>query len=217
MLSKKDIVDFLTSEKNKNYYIDLMNYLKKQKETKIIFPAVKDIYKSLKITDFQNLKLIIIGQDPYHGENEADGLAFSTQNSKLPPSLLNIYKEIKRDYPNFQKQDGKLDEWAKQGVLLLNRVLTVEKDKPNSHANQGWEIFTSNFLKFINQNYSNLIFLLLGKKAQSIINEIDLSKQIIINLSHPSPFSYHISFQNSHAFFKINQILKKLNKREIKW
>ncbi|VEU59231.1 uracil-DNA glycosylase [Mesomycoplasma neurolyticum] len=217
MTNNEKINLFLKNEFQQEYFINLKKFLNNEYKNKIIFPQKKDIFNFLKLTDFNSLKVVIIGQDPYHGENEAHGLAFSTLNRKLPPSLKNIYLEIQKDYPNFNKINGDLSSWAKQGVLLLNRILTVQKDKPMSHADIGWENFSFNLLSFINNNYNNVIFLLLGKKAQEIQKKLILNKQIVINLSHPSPFSYSLSFKNSRIFKKINQTLKKMNKNEIIW
>ncbi|WP_211246929.1 uracil-DNA glycosylase [[Mycoplasma] collis] len=217
MTNNLKINKFLKNEFNKDYFKRLNIFLDNEYLNKIIYPKRDEIFNFLKLTNFNDLKIVIIGQDPYHGENEAHGLAFSTLNKKLPPSLKNIYIEIKKSFPSFVNSNGNLEHWSKQGILLLNRILTVQKDKPLSHKEIGWETFSLNLLKFISQEFNNIIFLLLGKKAQEIKNKVNLENQIILELSHPSPFSYRISFKDSGIFKKINEFLVDLKKDKIKW
>ncbi|MBN3534365.1 uracil-DNA glycosylase [Mycoplasma procyoni] len=217
MITKQTMQDFLEQEYAKKYFIDLLAQINQIRLKHTVFPLQKDLLRVFEVTNFDDLKVVVIGQDPYHQPNQADGLAFSSQDTKLPKSLFNIYKEIKKDYSDFSKKDADLSNWAKQGVLLLNRVMSVSESQPGSHYKLGWEVFTKAVLDFIVQNQNNTIFLLLGAKAQEIEKEIDLSNQIIIKLSHPSPLSYRRSFENSRVFKKINEILEQNNREIIDW
>ncbi|WP_215739843.1 uracil-DNA glycosylase [Mesomycoplasma hyorhinis] len=212
-----DFASFLKQEQDKEYFKNINKQLNLEYKNYQIYPQKEDLFKSIKLCDFNNLKVVIVGQDPYHGANQADGLTFSTKNKILPPSLKNIFKEIKKDYPSFNKQDGNLENWAKQGILLQNVVLSVRESQPSSHYFLNWDIFSLNLFKFICQHKKDIVFILLGKKAQSIAEQLDLSKQKVFNLSHPSPFSYRISFENSQIFKKINIFLLSINKEVINW
>ncbi|MGY6172243.1 uracil-DNA glycosylase [Candidatus Mycoplasma pogonae] len=201
--------DFILQEKQKPYFQELWNFLEQQnQEKKVIFPTKANWFRAFQLCPFAKTQVVILGQDPYHTPGMADGLAFSTHSIKLPPSLKNIFQELKNNYPETEIHGGQLDHWAKQGVLLLNRVLTVEQNLPTSHYHRGWEIFTKNALQYLVTHKKDLVFVLLGSKAQEIITEINLTQQHIIQLSHPSPFSARISFLGSGLFLKINKLVK---------
>ena len=185
---------------------------------KTIFPAKDNIFNALKMTDFNNVKVVIVGQDPYHGEGEAHGLSFSVQKGvKLPPSLKNIYKELNDDLGIPPKEYGDLSGWARQGVLLLNSVLTVEKDKASSHKDLGWELFTDYVIKVLNQKEEPIVFILWGNFARSKKSLITNPKHLIIESAHPSPFSAYNGFFGSKPFSKTNNFLIKNKKEPIDW
>ncbi len=206
-------------EKKKKYFIKIKNFLKKEYKKKNIYPKYKNIFKAFKITPFENIKVVIIGQDPYYKENQADGLAFSLlPKTKITPTLNNIYKKIKFEYPQFKiPTNGSLNKWAKQGILLLNSILTVEKNKPCSHKNIGWEIFTNKIIKYINNYLKKIIFILWGEFAKKKNKIIDKKKHLILTSSHPSPFSAKINFWKYNFFKNTNYYLKKNKKKEIIW
>lgn len=183
-----------------------------------IYPPKELIFRALELTPFENIKVVILGQDPYHGEGEANGLAFSVNKGvELPPSLRNIYEELKSDMGIKIPNHGDLTSWAKQGVLLLNSVLTVEKDKPASHRNIGWEEYTDSIIKKISDKKENIVFILWGKYAQSKKAFIDERKHLVISSPHPSPFSANKGFFGSKPFSKTNTYLKSKGKKEIDW
>lgn len=183
-----------------------------------IYPPKELIFRALELTPFENIKVVILGQDPYHGEGEANGLAFSVNKGvELPPSLRNIYEELKSDMGIKIPNHGDLTSWAKQGVLLLNSVLTVEKDKPASHRNIGWEEYTDSIIKKISDKKENIVFILWGKYAQSKKDFIDERKHLVISSPHPSPFSANKGFFGSKPFSKTNTYLKSKGKKEIDW
>lgn len=198
----------LKHEFNREYYIKLMSYLEEEYKNNVVFPPKDQVFNCFNLTPFDNVKVVIIGQDPYHGDNEANGLSFSTNNSKLPPSLKNIFKELKEDL-GVEKKDGNLDVWAKQGVLLLNTCLTVRKNTPLSHSGLGWEIFTDSVIKLLSNEKEKIIFVLWGNNAIKKEILIDSKKHIIIRSSHPSPFSARKSFFGSKCFSFINKNLDK--------
>ena len=208
MITKKwDII--LKDEYEKTYFNNLIKKIEQEYNTKTIFPPKKDIFKALKITDYDRIKIVILGQDPYHGINEAEGLAFSVQKGmRKPPSLKNIFKELKNDLGYEEPENGSLERWAKEGVLLLNTILTVEKDKPLSHKNIGWEIFTDAIIKKINEKDEPVVFILWGAHAKSKKNYITNPKHFIIESVHPSPFSARNGFFNSKPFSTANNYLK---------
>ena len=209
----------LIDEFNKEYMHSLRDFLKKEKsERKIIFPPGRKIFSALNLTSFQNVKAVILGQDPYHGYNQAHGLSFSVEYGiKTPPSLNNIFKELASDLNIEKPNHGNLEKWSKQGVLLLNSILTVEKSKPGSHANRGWEVFTDRILFLLNSSKNNLVFILWGKKAQEKGHFIDSDRHMIIKSTHPSPYSANNGFLGSKPFSRTNQYLKKNNIKEIDW
>ena len=182
-----------------------------------IYPEKENIFRALNLTPFKNVKVVIIGQDPYHGENEANGLAFSlNEGVKITPSLRNIFKELDSDL-NIQKNNNDLSAWAKQGVLLLNSILTVEKDKPLSHNNLGWQEITNFIIKYISVHKQGVVFILWGNFAKEYKKIIDLSKHYVIESPHPSPFSANKGFFGSKPFSKTNNYLEKNNQSVIDW
>ena len=209
----------LIDEFNKEYMHSLRDFLKKEKtERKVIFPPGRKIFSALNLTSFKNVKVVILGQDPYHGSNQAHGLSFSVEHGiRPPPSLNNIFKELASDLDIEKPNHGNLEKWGKQGVLLLNSILTVEKSKPGSHANRGWEVFTDKILFLLNSSKNNLVFILWGKKAQEKGHFIDSDRHMIIKSTHPSPYSANNGFLGSKPFSRTNQYLKKNNIKEIDW
>ncbi|MGL5617529.1 MAG: uracil-DNA glycosylase [Metamycoplasmataceae bacterium] len=213
----KEYIDFIATQAKLPYYKEMQTFLEKEiLNKKIIYPKQNDIYKCFKETKFHEMKVVIFGQDPYHTENIADGLAFSTRMSKTPPSLLNIFKEIKNEYSNISFKSNDLTLWAKQGVLLLNTSLTVEQGIPNSHSKIGWDIFIKNFIQFLNNNKNFLVFVLWGKSAQKFKPFIS-DKFFILESPHPSPFSARKGFIGNGHFKEANKILKNNNLKEINW
>lgn len=206
--------DYINTKEFINFYNNIINlYTKKE-----IFPAKENIFNAFKLTDFNNVKVVIIGQDPYHGENEAHGLSFSVQEGvKLPPSLRNIYKELKSDIGIEKGDSGDLSNWAKQGVLLLNAVLTVEKDKAGSHSNMGWEDFTDFVVSVLNKKEDPIVFVLWGNYAKTKRKLISNKTHLIIESAHPSPLSAYHGFFGSKPFSKINKFLIDNKKEPIIW
>ena len=212
----EDIIDL---EKQKDYYKSLEKEINKRYKTTTVFPEKQNIFKAFSLTKLDNLKVVILGQDPYHGFGQAQGLAFSTPaNIKNPPSMQNILKEIQSDLGKKSVcEDGDLTPWAKQGVLLLNTILTVEEAKPKSHHNLGWEVFTDNVIKYISDNCEDTIFILWGSPAISKTKLIDRKKHHILTAPHPSPLSSYRGFFGCKHFSQTNDILKSLNKEAIIW
>jgi len=211
-----DIV--LKDEYNKEYFKKIVSFVNNSYKEKAIFPPKNRILSALSITDYKDVKVVILGQDPYHGIGEANGLAFSVNDGvKIPPSLQNIYKELKEDLGIDIPNTGNLESWAKEGVLLLNSVLTVEKDKPASHKNVGLEIFTDSIIKKLNEKEESVVFILWGNFAKSKKSLITNPKHYVIESSHPSPFSSHYGFFGSKPFSKTNAFLRKNNIKEIDW
>lgn len=208
-----------SAEFNKEYFLNLSNFLQNERNrNKIIYPEQCNIFKALEMFPFQQTKVVIVGQDPYHGENEANGLAFSVnKNVKIPPSLRNIYKELSSDLNIEIPTHGDLSYWAKQGVLLLNSVLTVEKDKPGSHKLKGWEVFTDTVLQTISLELNEVVFLLWGNFAKSKLSLLDSKKHLILCANHPSPFSAHKGFFNCKHFSITNEYLIQHGKKPIDW
>ncbi|MBW7954262.1 uracil-DNA glycosylase [Candidatus Gracilibacteria bacterium] len=209
--------DFLNNEFKKEYFLEIEKYLQKEYENnKIIFPQKKDIFNAFLKTDFLDVKVVILGQDPYHNESQAHGLSFSVlPGVKIPPSLKNIFKELNSDLGVELPKNGNLENWADSGVLLLNAILTVEKNKPGSHSKIGWEIFTNNVIKYISNNLENVVFVLWGNFAKGKMDLINKDKHFIISSVHPSPFSAHNGFFGSKPFSKINNYFRENNKKEI--
>lgn len=187
-------------------------------KSKTIFPPKDYIFNALKLTPYKNVKVVIVGQDPYHGVGEAHGLSFSVQKGiKVPPSLKNIYKELENDLGITPIQEGDLSYWAHQGVLLLNAVLTVEKDKPASHRNLGWERLTDYIIKTLNNKEEPIVFILWGNFAKEKKKFITNSKHLVLTSAHPSPFSASYGFFGSKPFSKTNEFLKNSNMSPIDW
>lgn len=208
----------LDSEYHKEYFANIVKFVNKVYKEKTIFPPKTRILSALDITDYNDVKVVILGQDPYHGIGEANGLAFSVNDGvKIPPSLKNIYKELHDDLGIEIPNTGNLESWAKEGVLLLNSVLTVEKDKPASHKNIGWEIFTDSIIKKLNERDKPVVFILWGNFAKSKKELITNPKHLVLTSSHPSPFSVNYGFFGSKPFSKTNEFLRKNGIKEIDW
>ncbi len=216
MINKEwDIV--LKDEMKKDYFKKLGFFIKEVYKTKTCYPEYKNIFNALKFTDYDKVKVVILGQDPYHGDGEAHGLAFSVrENTPIPPSLRNILKELNNDL-SIKKENSDLTGWATQGVLLLNAVMTVEKDKPLSHREKGWEIFTDNIIKYLNERKEPIIFVLWGNYAKDKKKIITNPNHFIIESAHPSPLSASRGFFNSKPFSKINYLLEKNHYQPIDW
>ncbi len=212
-----DFNTFLNEEKNKEYFKNLMHFIDDEYKNYTCYPKKELIFNAINLTDFSNLKVIIIGQDPYHEINQAHGLAFSTLDKKLPPSLKNIYKEMALDLNVEINQDGNLEYLAKQGVLLLNTILTVREGAPLSHQKRGWEIFTGNLLKFINANKDNLVCILWGNNAIRYKDVLNNKTYLILEGAHPSPLSASRGFFGNHYFSRCNEYLKEHKIKEISW
>ena len=207
--------NILSEEMNKSYFKYIKDFIKEERLSKTIYPPAADLFNAFKLTDFKDIKVVILGQDPYHGENEAMGLSFSVRRGvRTPPSLRNIFKELNDDL-GIERIDTDLSDWAKQGVFLLNTVLTVEKDKANSHKDIGWEIFTDFVIKEINDKLDNVVFILWGRYARDKKRLITNPNHYIIESAHPSPLSAYNGFFGSKPFSKTNNYLKKKNKKEI--
>ena len=210
--------ELLKEEFNKEYYLNLRSFLIDEYNKNEVFPNQNNIFEALKHTSYKNTKVVILGQDPYHGENQAHGLAFSVQQSvKIPPSLLNIYKELHDDIGCYIPNNGNLIPWADQGVLLLNTALTVRAHEANSHKGKGWEIFTDEIIKLLNERIDPVIFVLWGANARKKKEYIDESKHYVLEAPHPSPLSARRGFFGCKHFSKINEILIGLGKTTINW
>ena len=209
----------LISEFEKDYMQSLSHFLREQKlHKKIIYPPGNKIFNAFQLTKFEKLKVVILGQDPYHGIGQAHGLSFSVeQGIKPPPSLNNIFKELESDLGLKRPDHGNLEKWAQQGVLLLNSILTVEKGSPGSHSKRGWEIFTDEVLNTITSLRKNTVFILWGQKAQDKCHFIDSTENLVIKSSHPSPYSAHGGFLGSKPFSRTNNYLKDHGYDPIDW
>lgn len=213
-------MDFKTlflEEEQKPYFKKLMEFVNKEYQEKTCFPPYEDIFNAFKFNDIDKIKVVILGQDPYHEINQAHGLSFSIKDgNKLPKSLINIYKELEDDL-NIKRTSGDLSSWAKQGVFLLNNVLTVEEGKANSHKNKGWEIFTSRVIEELNKDDHPKVFVLWGNDAISKKKLITNPHHLVLTSPHPSPLSCYRGFFSSKPFSKINKFLKENNLEEISW
>ncbi|MBO6211959.1 uracil-DNA glycosylase [Algoriella sp.] len=208
----------LNNEFEKDYFIKLTEFVKNEYATKTIYPPKSQIFSAFDYTSFDDVKVVIIGQDPYHGEGQANGLSFSVADGvKIPPSLRNIYKELKTDLEIEDSNSGNLEAWAKQGVLLLNATLTVEAANAGSHQNKGWEDFTDAVIKLLSEEKENLVFVLWGSYAQKKGKKINREKHFVIESAHPSPLSVYRGFWDSKPFSKTNEYLKSKNVQEIDW
>ena len=210
--------EILQDEYNKDYFKNIVKFINKEYKCKDIFPSKDKILRALFLTKYSDVKAVILGQDPYHGVGEANGLAFAVSNGiNLPPSLKNIYKELHDDLGINIPNVGNLECWAKEGVLLLNAILTVEKDRPASHKDIGWELFTDSIIKIINQKENPVVFILWGNYAKGKKKLITNSKHLIIESTHPSPFSARYGFFGSKPFSRTNDFLIKNNIKPIDW
>ncbi|MBD3653742.1 uracil-DNA glycosylase [Kangiella sp.] len=211
--------DALGPEKKKPYFKELIAFVESERNSgKTIYPPKEQVFSALKLTEFSEVKVVILGQDPYHGPNQANGLCFSVGSDQpLPPSLRNIYKELINDIGCRPPANGDLSHWARQGVLLLNAVLTVEAAKANSHKGRGWELFTDAVIASLNQAPQPIVFLLWGSQAQAKSGLIKNPKHTILSAPHPSPLSAHRGFFGCKHFSKTNQILVENDQTPIKW
>lgn len=209
--------ELLADEFSKPYYVQLRQFLKSEYAQYRIHPGMHDIFNALKWTSYEETKIVIFGQDPYHGRNQAHGLAFSVQKGvEIPPSLMNIYKELQDELGLFIPNNGYLEKWARQGVLLLNASLTVRESMANSHRGKGWETFTNRVTALLNEREKPVIFLLWGNNAKEKMNLITNPQHKILTCSHPSPFSANGFFGCGH-FKKANQLLHAMGEQEIDW
>ncbi len=210
--------NLLEEEFNRDYYLKLRKFLINEYNTKVIYPNMYDIFNALRYTDYKEVKVVIIGQDPYHGPNQAHGLSFSVKPGvPPPPSLMNIFKELNTDIGCYMPDNGYLKKWADQGVLLLNTVLTVRAGMANSHKGMGWELFTDKVISILNKRQDPMVFILWGRNAQSKLPLIDNPKHFIIKSVHPSPLSAFNGFFGSRPFSKANNFLISLGKEPIDW
>ena len=207
----------LADEYNKEYFLKIKEKVRNEYREKIIFPPAKDVFKAFRMTPYKDTRVVILGQDPYHGVGEANGLCFSVNvGIKMHPSLNNVYKEFYDDL-GIKRSTTDLSDWAKSGVLLLNSVLTVEKDKPASHKMIGWEEFTDSVIMKLNEKEEPVVFILWGNFAKGKTKYITNPKHLVISSSHPSPFSVRYGFFGSKPFSKTNNFLKKNGLKEIEW
>ena len=210
--------EILRDEFEKLYFQELMNFIQNEYKTKTIYPYFPNVFNALKYTDYDDVKVVILGQDPYHGTGEAHGLSFSVlEGVTKPPSLRNIFKELKDDLNIMEPNHGNLEAWTREGVMLLNSVLTVEKDKPASHQNKGWETFTDEVIKKINEREKPVVFLLWGSFAKSKKELITNKIHYVIESAHPSPFSANKGFFGTKPFSKANEFLRQNGQNEINW
>lgn len=208
---------FLDAEFDKEYFKDLSNFLHQAYASSTVFPTKGQVFRAF-MTDLNAVKVVILGQDPYHTPGAAHGLAFSVpSNQPIPPSLINIYKEIDAEYGSHANKNGNLKNWQDQGVLLLNNVLTVEAHKAGSHRGKGWEQFTEATVKYLNEKCDHLVFLLWGRDARSKSSMIDHSKHLVLESPHPSPLSAHAGFFGNGHFKSANEFLSKHGIDEIVW
>jgi len=208
----------LKDEYQKDYFKKLNTFIINEYNTKICYPKMSEIFKAFQNTDYNDVKVVILGQDPYHGEGEAEGLSFSVKKGIIkPPSLVNIFTELKNDLGYDIPKNGSLESWSKQGVLLLNSSLTVVKDSPKSHSNIGWEIFTDAVIKLINKKTTPVVFILWGSDARSKKSLITNNIHYVIESPHPSPLSAYRGFFGSKPFSKTNNFLIKNNIKPIDW
>ncbi len=215
---ENDWKKILENEFNKNYFKNLSSSIDEERKTHTIFPVDNEVFEAFKLCSYNETKIVIIGQDPYHGENQAHGLCFSVKpNCKIPPSLRNIYKELHSDIGCEIPDNGYLINWAKQGILMINAVLTVQMGNANSHKNKGWEEFTTNVIKKLNNKTTPIIFILWGNFAQNFEKYITNDTHLIIKSYHPSPLSATRGFFGTKPFSKCNEFLKENNLKEISW
>ncbi len=208
---------YLNDEFKKPYMLKLSNFLKNERTNYEIYPSQKDVFKAFELTDLNEIKVVILGQDPYHGKDQAHGLAFSVNNNTQTPSLRNIFKEYADDLKLAHPTTTNLSQWAKQGVFLLNTTMTVRRGLANSHKNRGWEIFTDKVIQIISQHQSHVVFILWGGDAQKKSLFIDTDKHLIIKSPHPSPLSAYRGFFGSKPFSTANRFLKNNEIEPVNW
>lgn len=214
----KNWFELLKNELNSKEFKELQTFLNNEYATYKIYPEAKNVFNALNLVKYDDVKVVIIGQDPYHQPHQAHGLCFSVlEGTKLPPSLQNIFKEIEDETGKKPNTNGNLTSWAKQGVLLLNSVLTVRESCPNSHKNKGWELITSKIIKLLSERKDPVIFLLWGANAIQLGKDIDRSRHYVLTCAHPSPLSAYNGFFGCGHFNKTNEILRKLGKKDIEW
>ena len=209
----------LKDEFNKPYYRDLYRFVKEEYSTKVVYPPADDIFNALHLTPLKDVKVLILGQDPYHNEHQAHGLSFSVlpDQKDIPPSLQNIYKELQEDLGCYIPNNGYLKKWADQGVLMLNTVLTVRAHEPNSHQGRGWENFTDAIIQAVNQNDEPVVYMLWGRPAQSKIPMLTNPKHLILKAPHPSPLSAYRGFFGCRHFSRCNEFLSQNGLKPIDW
>lgn len=220
IINNKEWQSFFLKEIEKDYFPKIKSHIEKEKESgPIIYPPSEEIFNMYEILSPKDIKVVIIGQDPYHGKGQAHGLAFSVKDDiKIPPSLRNMYKELSETVQGFEiPKSGNLNEWAKQGVFLLNNVLTVEEKKPDSHKGIGWEYFTNSTIDYINESCEGVVFVLWGGNARKKAKSIDNKKHLILESAHPSPLSAYRGFFGCNHFNLINEYLTSINKEKIDW
>ena len=210
--------EHLVDEFGKEYFQKLITFVKKEYASKVIYPPPQFIFRAFDMCPFDDVKVVILGQDPYHGKGQANGLSFSVNDGvTLPPSLQNIFKEIEADLGKKVQKNGNLDRWAKQGALLLNATLTVEHAHAGSHQKQGWEEFTDRIIQLLSDKKSNLVFMLWGRYAQEKGAKIDKQKHLVLSSAHPSPFSAYSGFFGNKHFSQANAYLASHGKITIDW
>lgn len=213
----KNWYDLLKDEWNKGYFKSLQEFLKTEYNTRTIYPKVENVFNALNLIKYDDVKVVIIGQDPYINEGQAHGLCFSVEKVAPPPSLVNIYKELNTDLGCNIPKSGNLTKWAKQGVLLLNSVLTVRAGQAYSHKGRGWENLTHRIIELLAERQDPIVFILWGNGAKSIVKGIDLSHHFVIESAHPSPLSAYNGFFGSKPFSRTNEYLKSIGKTPIDW
>lgn len=208
----------LSEEFTKQYFVELSEFVRKEYLSKTVYPLPKDMFRAFDLCPFDKVRVVVIGQDPYHGPKQANGLSFAVHDGiQLPPSLKNIFKEIESDLGITPLQNGDLSRWATQGVLLLNATLTVQANTPGSHQQKGWEQFTDAAIKKLSEKRENLVFILWGNYAKQKGVVIDRNKHLVVESTHPSPFSVHNGFFGSKPFSRTNTYLKEHGQTEIDW
>lgn len=209
---------YLSNEFKEDYFRQLIDFVREEYQTQTVYPPGREIFRAFDCADFEDVRVVIIGQDPYHGPGQANGLCFSVRDGvTFPPSLRNIFKEIQNDLGKPIPKSGDLERWAQQGVLLLNATLTVRASAAGSHQNKGWEQFTDSVIKAVSGNKSNVVFLLWGAYAQKKGEIIDRNKHLVLMSAHPSPFSADRGFFGNKHFSKTNEYLKSKGLKEIDW
>ncbi len=208
----------LRQQFSQEYWAELQGFVQAERRISAVYPPAEEVYAALHLTAYADVKVLILGQDPYHGERQAHGLCFSVQRGvAIPPSLRNVYKELHSDLGLVPPNHGNLETWAKRGVLLLNAVLTVRSGNAGSHRNRGWETFTDEIIRLVNQKNERVVFILWGAFAQKKKPLIDLNTHYVIEAPHPSPLSAHRGFLGSRPFSRANQALTDAGRSEVDW